>query len=159
MALSLESLLAVKLQAFSFSFLTTGQRFHLKALFMFLAQHKPGLRIGSNLDIVAFSNLTGDTVIADAACTFYASFAKKQATATAAYFKINDHATTAGGASGANMTDCQELNAASQAAVYVNPDGRAMASGISIASETTGAGGADTSTGDGPNGFIILGRA
>jgi len=110
-----------------------------------------------NLQFVAISNLTIDAVIADVACTFYGVYFKKQNTATAAYAKLNDSATAAGGASGAAMTDTVELNAAKLEASLLEPTGRAMASGIAAASETTGAGGTDTTTGDGPNGFVILG--
>lgn len=124
-----------------------------KALKAYLSQ----IKRNPDLQFVAISNLTGDTAIADAACTLYGIFVKKQATATAAYFKANDSATTAGGANGAAMTDTIELNAASQQAHLVVPAGRAMASGIAVASETTGAGGTDTTSGDGPNGFVILG--
>lgn len=109
------------------------------------------------LQFVPFSNLTGDTAIADAACTFYAAFVKKQATSTAAYFKINDSAATAGGANGADQTDVVELNAASQQAALVHPAGRAQGSGIAVASQTNAAGNTDSTSGDGPNGFIILG--
>lgn len=109
------------------------------------------------LQFVPISNLIGDTVVADAACTIYAIYLKKQATSTSAFVKANDSATTAGGANGAAMTDTFELNASGLERVSIEPGGRAMGSGITIASETTGAGGTDTTTGDGPNGFVILG--
>src|SRR5512146_2964982 len=88
---------------------TSAVRDIFRALKAYLAQ----LKKDPNLQFVAFSDLTTDTAIADAACTFYAIYAKKQATATAAYLKVNDSATTAGGANGAAMTDAIELNASS----------------------------------------------
>ena len=160
MALTLESLLAVKQQAYSFSFLDAGQKMQLKALFMYWAQHKRQFTVSSStIDIVAFANLTGDTVIADAACKLFAAFVRKQNTATAASFKINDSATTAGGTNGSAETDVVELNAALQHATLVWPDGKSMASGIAIASQTDAAGNTDSTSGDGPDGFIILGAA
>ena len=160
MALTLESLVAVKQQAYSFSFLTAGQKMQLKALFMYFAQHRRVTTISSSaLDIVAFANLTTYVAPADAAATLYAAFVKKQNTSTAATFKINDSATAAGGASGANMTDAIELTAANKDALLIWPDGKAHGTGIAVASETNGAGGTNSTSGDGPNGFVIFGAA
>lgn len=109
------------------------------------------------LQFVAISNLTTVAIAADAACTLYGLYFKKQATATAAYAKSNDSASAAGGGSGANMTDTVKLGASGQEAMLIIPGGRAQANGISNASETTAAGGSNSSSGDGPNGFVILG--
>ncbi len=90
-------------------------------------------------------------------CTVYALFVKKQNTATAAYFKTNDSATVAGGANGANADLILPLLVGKDEVAVIFQPGLIMATGIRVASETTAAGGADTTTGDGPNGFIIVG--
>jgi hypothetical protein len=130
-------------------------REQFRALKNYLAQEKNI----QNLQFVAVSDLTADTVIADAACKLYGVFFKKQATSTAATAKLNDSATTAGGANGADQTIALELNASGQQVALTYPAGQAMASGIAAASQTNAAGNTDSTTGDGPNGFIILGAA
>lgn len=111
-----------------------------------------------DLQFVTMADITGDTVIADAACKLYAIFVKKQATATDAYFKTNDHATTCGAANGASMTDCVWLPDSGDQHLFVFPNGRAQANGITVASQTTAPGNTDNTSGDGPNGFVILGK-
>ena len=110
-----------------------------------------------NLQFVAMADITGDTAIADVACHLYGVYVKKQATATDAYFKINDSATTAGGANGGSMTDCVWLPDSGDENVFIFNKGRAHANGIAVASQTTAAGNTDNTSGDGPNGFVILG--
>lgn len=116
--------------------------------------------IGGNKDLqfVPISDLSAsDTVLADAACTLYGVYFKKQATSTAAYAKLNDSATTCGGANGAGMTDCFELNAASQELFNIFKSGRVQGSGLAACSQTAAAGDTDSTSGDGPNGFVIIG--
>ena len=155
MALSLENALAVKQQAFGYVTLSVKAQTELKAFFSYHAQHNKNV----DLDFIAFANLTADTAVADAACKVYFIYLKKQATATAAYFKINDHATVAGGASGADMTSCVEMASSGDEVVLVYPGGLAHGTGVAIASQTTPAGNTDSTSGDGPNGFIIIGAA
>ncbi len=110
-----------------------------------------------NLQFVAMSDIITDTVILAGAGQLYGVFLKKQATSTVAYFKMADHATVAGGGSGANMSDTIELQGSGDNAWLIFPRGRVQTTGLTVASETTGAGGADTTTGDGPNGFVVIG--
>jgi hypothetical protein len=133
--------------------LNSGIQDQLRALKAYLSQIKGN----KQLQFVPISNLTADAVIADAACTLYALVVEKQGTATAATVKLNDSATTAGGANGADQTIAIELNAAGQQAALIFPAGQAMASGIAAASQTNAAGNTDSTSGDGPNGFVILG--
>lgn len=112
----------------------------------------------TDLQFVAFSDLTGDTIVADVACKFYGAYVKKQNTSTTAVFKMNDNATTCGGANGGSMTDAFTLEAANRSAVLIVNKGRSEANGITIASQTTPAGNTDSTAGDGPNGFIVLGK-
>lgn len=113
------------------------------------------------LQYVSFSNVTTSAVtvpeVSQNGCTLYAIYAKKQNTATAAYFKINDHATTAGGANGANVKFTLPLLVGNDEIGLVFQPGVVFSTGIAVASETTAAGGANSTSGDGPNGFIILG--
>lgn len=112
-----------------------------------------------NLQFVAMADVTADAVIADAACTFYAYYVKKQATGTDAFFKMNDSATTCGAANGGSATDCVSLVTASEEAFQMFPNGRAQANGLTVASQTNLAGNTDSTTGDGPNGFVLIAAA
>jgi hypothetical protein len=113
------------------------------------------------LQYVTWSNLTTQQVtvpeVSQGGATLYAVYNFKQATATAAYFKYNDSATLAGGANGANMVGLQALLVAKHEALQIYPNGLALVTGLVVASETTAAGGANSASGDGPNGFAILG--
>jgi hypothetical protein len=128
-----------------------GIRGAVKNLFDYIAQYK-----GIQLQFVAFSDLTGDTVIADAACQLYAIVAKKQATATDAFLKAVDHATTA---AGSTFFLCVELADSAEQIALVFPNGIPQSAGITLVSSTTDTGTTDTTTGDGPNGFCIIGAA
>lgn len=129
----------------------------LRSLKQWLATQKGNPK----LQYVSFTDVTTDAVttpeVSTGGCTIYALFAKKQNTATDAYFKVNDHATTAGGGSGANMKICLPLLVGNDEIAVIFQPGLIFATGIAVASETTAAGGADTTSGDGPNGFFIIG--
>lgn len=129
----------------------------LRTLKNWLATQKGNPR----LQFLSFSNVTTDAVtvpeVSASGCTIYAIFAKKQNTATDAYLKINDSATLAGGANGANVTITIPLLVGNDEVAMIFQPGLIMATGVVVASETTAAGGTDTTTGDGPNGFMIIG--
>lgn len=112
-----------------------------------------------DLQFVPFSNVTTDqaTVVTTGGCTIYGVFVKKQNTATDAYFKWADHGTVAGGANGANMQATLPLLVGNDEIALAFLPGLIMATGITVAAETTAAGGSDTTTGDGPNGFFLVG--
>lgn len=156
MALSLENPNLVWQKA-KIALESLGASEEAKAAFKALKHRLATVGGNVNLQFVAISNLTADAVIADVACTLYGAYFKKQATATAAYAKLNDSATTAGGANGADQTTCIELNAASQEAFLIYKAGQAQGSGLSAASQTNPAGNTDSTSGDGPNGFAIIG--
>lgn len=114
------------------------------------------------LQYASFSNVAAADVatvpeISTGGCTLYAVYAKKQNTATDAYFKVNDSATVCGGASGANMKICVPLLVGNDEVAAIFQPGLVMATGIRVSSETTAAGGTATTSGDGPNGFVIVG--
>jgi hypothetical protein len=113
------------------------------------------------LQYLSFTNVTGDAVttpeLSTGGCTIFALYCKKQNTATDAYFKVNDSATTAGGGSGANVKITLPLLVGNDEIAVIFQPGLVFATGIAVASETTAAGGADTTSGDGPNGFFIVG--
>jgi len=130
----------------------------LRSLKQWLATQKGNPK----LQYLSFSNVDGHDVatvpeLSASGCTLYALFIKKQNTATDAYFKINDSATVAGGASGANMALTLPLKVGNDEVAVIFQPGLVIATGIRVASETTAAGGSDTATGDGPNGFCIVG--
>ncbi len=126
-----------------------------KALKLWLATQKGNPR----LQFLTFSDVTTDapTAVISGGCTLYAVYAKKQNTATDAFLKLNDSATLAGGAAGINTTNLIPLLVGNDEAMSFYQPGQIFATGITVASETTAAGGADTVTGDGPNGFLIIG--
>ena len=113
------------------------------------------------LQFCSFSDVTTDAQVVPevsaSGATIYACYAKKQNTATDAYFKFNDSATVAGGGSGANVKVTVPLLVGNDEVLLIFQPGLIFATGIIVASETTAAGGSDTTTGDGPNGFFIIG--
>lgn len=109
-----------------------------------------------DMQLVPFGNLTGDTVVADAACKVYAVYLKKQATATDAYFKMVNHATTA---AGTTFELALGLPGSGDECMLLFPKGIAYGTGITLVSSTTDAGGTDSTSGDGPDGFVLIGPA
>lgn len=111
-------------------------------------------RNNPQLQYKAISDLGADAIIADAACSIYAIYLKKQATATGCFFKAADHASSAG----TTASDVvHELNAASQEVLFVYPGGYAQGTGFTVGSDTTADGNTASTAGDGPNGFVLLG--
>ena len=97
-------------------------------------------------------------VLADVACKLYAVFGKKLATATDAYLAILDDATDDTGVA----TDVRVILPfleASHKALFVEPDGLVMATGVVAKSYTDWDGTTDSSSADTPNGFAIIGAA
>ncbi len=114
--------------------------------------------VGGNvtLQFVAISDLGTDAVIADAACRVYGLYLKKGATATGAFVKAADHATSAGTTASDLVI---ELNEASKETFIVNPTGWSQGTGFTVGSDTTADGSTASTSGDGPNGFAIIGPA
>lgn len=106
-----------------------------------------------DLQIVQASNVTSQTVIADTACRLVAVYAKKQATATAAFLKAVNHATTA---AGSTFNLCIDLPASGDEVLLTFPKGLAFSNGITICSSTTDAGTTNSTSGDGPDVFFII---
>ncbi len=124
----------------------------LRGLKAYLAQEKRNI----DLQFVPISDLGADTAIADAACKIYAIVLKKGATSTGAFFKAADHATV----SGTTASDLvQELNASEQQVAFIYANGWAQGTGFAVGSDTTADGSTASTSGDGPNGFVILGAA
>lgn len=111
------------------------------------------------LQLLTFTDVTADqaTALTTGGATLYAIFVKKQNTATDSFFKWNDHGTTAGGGNGATMQGTLPLLVGNDEVSVIFQPGLILATGFTVAAETTAAGGADTVTGDGPNGFAIIG--
>jgi hypothetical protein len=130
----------------------------LRSLKQWLATQKgnPKLQYLSFSDVHA-ADVATVPELSTGGATLYALFIRKQNTATDSWFKINDSATVAGGASGANMTVTLPLLVGNDEVACIFTPGLVLATGIRVAAETTAAGGAATSTGDGPNGFAIVG--
>lgn len=130
-----------------------------KRAFRELKQYLSTFAGNPQLQFLSFSDVTTDqpTALTTGGATLYGIFLKKQNTATDAFFKAADHGTTAGGANGANMQLCVPLLVGKDEVAITYLPGQVLATGLTVASETTAAGGSDTSSGDGPNGFAIVG--
>lgn len=153
MALSTQAAVLAKRRALNYGFIKPWTRRAVKLIFETLAQHKGN----PDLQIVEFDNLAAqDTVLADVACRVYGLVLSKD-TATAAFFKGADHNTTAPTTGGGEIM--QELNAANQEVVLSYPDGYALATGLTVTSHTTAGGATESTAGDGPRGFAIVGGA
>jgi hypothetical protein len=155
MALTTISALYVKEKALRSSGVKPGEEMALKALFMYLAQHKAN----PTLYFYPFADLTADVAAVDAACKLYAVYVKKQATDTDAFFKLFDDA--ANDATAADASVCIPLTISGEHSLFIQPDGHSLAAGAVVGSYTdsTGYNGTTPSTsGDGPDGFIIVGK-
>lgn len=154
MAISLEHALAVKQQVDSVASLPSGAQMAIKSFFMYHAQHNRN----KNLDFLAFANPTTDSGLTDAACKVYVVYAKKRATATDAFFKLFDYTDDT---SNTYARICLPLLVASEYALYISPNGFPFATEVTMACMTTFAGthgSTETTSGDGPDGFIIIGN-
>lgn len=134
----------------------SAARDQFRALKAYISQIKGN----PDLQFVAMADLTADAVVADVACKVYGVFLKKQATATASYYKqFNDAATDS---SAEDALVALALTAASEQMVLTSAAGKAFSAGVVHGAYTAMAGAAGTTastTGDGPNGFVIIGAA
>jgi hypothetical protein len=129
-----------------------------QSLFRALKSDVMGRLSGLQLQLITFSDLTADTNPLDGAIQVYAIYAKKQATATDAFFKTFDDATDDSTAGDARIA--LPLLESGDEAIAIFPDGTVMPTGLVIGSYTAyiGANGSTPSTtGDGPNGFLLVG--
>ena len=119
-------------------------------------------RSNPDLQFVAFAGASiddaGGAVLADAACKLYAWYGKKTATATDAYLVLLDDATDdAGGATDARVSAGFLVASEPQFGFY--PFGLPMAAGLVGKTYTDYDGVTDSTAGDSPNGFVIIGAA
>lgn len=128
-----------------------GIFYALKALFLHLAANK------NNPDLF-FDVLPGssDEGLVNGACTLYALYLKKGAVATAAYYKISNHATVV-------QADSQviiESHTAGEEVLAIWPNGKTFTTGIAAGSYTA-YNGSDTTTASTAthelSGFAIVG--
>lgn len=113
---------------------------------------------GINLQLLDVSDLTAFTNPLDGAVRVYAIYLKKQGTATASFFKIFDDATNDATLSAARV-DIALMEAGKENFVFF-PDGLPLANGVVLGAFTAFIGGATvtaSTTGDGPNGFLLVG--
>ncbi len=153
MALSTQSIHLVKAKAAAF-LRNCGGGIGLINKGFWMGLNQDGIQV--NLELKPFGNLTGDTVIADVACKVYAIYLKKQANGTDAYFKAVNHATVA---AGSTFELSLGLPNSGDEVLLLFPKGIAFSTGITIVSSTTDAGITDSTSGDGPGGFFIIGAA
>lgn len=154
MALTTESAGRVRQKTKEFS-KSPGIFYALKSLFLHLAANKgnPDLAF---LPITSTSiDDSGGQVLVDAACTLYAVYAKKLATATDVYLAIFDDATDDAGA-GTDGRIVLPFLAASEESFWMNPNGLTMATGVVAKAYTDFDGTTDSTDTDCPNGFAIV---
>lgn len=134
--------------------LNSGMRDALRALKAYLSQVKRN----PDLAFVAISDLTVDVVGVDAPCKLYGVFLKKQATATDSFYIAFDDAANDATAGDARLAI--GLVTSGDQKAYVDPKGLDLAAGFVHGAYTALAGANGTTastTGDGPNGFAIVG--
>ena len=128
----------------------------LKAFWM--GRNQDGLN--GKLYFLSFADLQGHAVVSDAAAKVHFVYLKKQATATDAYYKI--FANTADDATAADAVLGMPLTGSGDEQVFSSVKGADCAGGVVHSSWTTFLGynaTTNSTSGDGPDGFIILGDA
>jgi hypothetical protein len=163
MAISLESANKVRQKTYAAGLdpLVYAQ---LKAFFQYWATHKGN----ADLQFIPFASTSiddaGGQVLADAACTLYAVYLRKgtidqrtAGTATDSYVAIFDDATDDAGAGTDGRLTLPSLTA-SESTLWSNSAGIVMATGVVAKAYTDFDGTTDSSAGDAPNGFVIIGQ-
>jgi len=131
-----------------------GAKAAFKAFWFWMATHK------GNPDLVhaAFADLTTDAVVEDEACTLYAVYLKKQTSSTAAYYKIFNDATD--DSTAADAVACVPLITSDYETFLIFPKGVSLSAGLVHGSYVAGDdynGTTQSTSGDGPDGFVIYG--
>jgi hypothetical protein len=163
MAITLENANKVREKAYASNLDPLVYR-SLQAFFQYWATTKGN----ADLAFLPFASTSvddaGGQVLADAACTVYAVYARKGSldqrtagTATDAYLVIFDDATDDAGA-GTDGRLVLPLMVASESAFYATPNGIVCPTGVVAKSYTDFDGTTDSSAGDAPNGFVIIGQ-
>jgi hypothetical protein len=154
MALSLEDAVKVKEKCRAESRKPKTQGL-IKALFMYIAQHKnnPKLQLVP-FDAISSATTGSGVVMADVACRLYGVFVKSPTGSSATtYFKITDDETTASG----TAFDIGIGVAATIEHFLAFPDGKVMANGVAVMANTAIDGSTGSSSADRPSGFVIVG--
>lgn len=136
----------------------------LKGFFLDWASRKAN----ADLQFIPFTGTTiddaGGQVLADAPCTLYVVFARKgtmdhrtAGTATDSYLSIFDDATDDAGA-GTDGRLTLPVMAVSESVVFASCQGIVMGTGVVAKAYTDFDGVVDSSAGDAPNGFVIIGQ-
>lgn len=163
MAISLESAGKVRQKTYGLGLDPLVYR-QLQAFFQYWATHKGN----ADLQFLPFASTSiddaGGQVLADAACTVYAVYLRKGSldqrtagTATDSYVALFDDATDDAGAGTDGRLTLPSLTA-SESSLYLNPAGIACATGVVVKAYTDFDGTTDSSAGDAPNGFVIIGQ-
>jgi hypothetical protein len=155
MAISLESANKVRQKTRALT-LDPYAYYALKSFFLYWNQYKSN----ADLQFIPFLGTSIDDangqVLADAACTLYVVYGKKTNTGTDAYLVMFDDATDdTGGATDARLVI--PFLIANETNIWCSPGGVACAAGVVAKSYTDFDGTTDTSAGDAPNGFVIIG--
>lgn len=162
MAISLESANKVRQKTYALG-LDPLAYASSKAFFQYWATHKGN----ADLQFLPFAGTSADdatgVVLADAACTVYFVYGRKgtldQRTAgtnTDSYLVIFDDATDDAGAGTDGRLVLPFLNA-SDSVFWFGPQGIPCAAGVVAKAYTDFDGTTDSSAGDAPNGFVIIG--
>ncbi len=101
---------------------------------------------------------TSGLIVADVACKLYAVYVRKPDTATDAYVAVLDDATDDTGIA-TDVRVVLPLLEAKHEAIFIDPKGVVMGTGVVVASYTDWDGTTNSSSADAPNGFAIIGAA
>jgi len=153
-ALSTQNINLVRQQALHYAKVINGGDVMLSLMLKAFFRHMSEDRNNPDLEFVVFADMTGDTVLASGALSLYFLYARKQDTATDAFLTLTDHATASDGSAGFLQL---EQTAGKDQSYCVFRKGLAQALGITANSSTTVGGTTDTTTGDGADGFVIMG--
>lgn len=140
-----------RVEAFSKQMMTPCSEALFRAFCSFLMAQRGAV----NLQLINISDLGDDVNSIDGAVRVYAIYLKKQNTATDAFFRLFNDATDSSTA--ADVHVLLPLLEAGKEALAFFPDGLPLSDGIVMTSQTDGDGTTDSTTGDGPNGFMLIG--
>lgn len=163
MAISLESATKVRQKTYALGLDPLVYR-QLQAFFQYWATHKGN----ADLQFIPFDGAdiddAGGKVLADAACTLYVVYGvkgtmdqKTDGTATDSYLVFFDDATDDAGA-GTDGRLVIPFMVAGEQHLWASPTGIVCATGVVGKAYTDFDGTTDSSAGDAPNGFVIIGQ-
>lgn len=165
MAVSAESAIKVRQKAYNAVYSPLGSStsaispyhfYALKALFLHLSLNKGNPDLAFKPYSTADCTTNNGTDLTGAACTLYAWYGSAARTSgtTASFGAIHD---AADNSATTTTVWTAKINATGQSFLFVEPNGRALATGCTISHATAVGGATESSATDATNGFVIVG--